>query len=267
MPKFDIIRAKCIYGFTQTPLISMNQNIAIATAISSTFLTNPNSQSNKMILHQNSMHQFSSTEKSSTLSCPLFKNMKLAQVSSTARMMCPFEMPYIKWSKSKVQHQSNLTKFSPTESSLTQLYNADPKLCTCAFIGFMVDADKNNFMFIGNKENTILPTIHQNIALQKITFQFNLLMYSIPSKTKNKTLFKLPTTLKGCVQTHFPPTVKQPLYYKSTMTTVTVASVSNQRRQLTRQLSTFPKLTVQTRQLEPTALFTCSPFQNKQICR
>ena len=36
------------------------------------------------------MHRFLSTEKSSTLSCPLFKNMKLAQVSSPEKMMCPF---------------------------------------------------------------------------------------------------------------------------------------------------------------------------------
>ena len=57
MSKFDIIQAKCTYGFTQTPLISMNQNIALVTVVSSTFLTNPNSQSNQRILHQNSMHQ------------------------------------------------------------------------------------------------------------------------------------------------------------------------------------------------------------------
>ena len=49
------------------------------------------------------------------------------------------------------------------------------------------------------------------------------------------------------------------------MPPVTVASVSNQRRQLTRHLSTFPKYTVQTRQFELTALFELSPFRNKQI--
>ena len=27
IPKFDIIQAKCTYGFTQTPLTLMNQNI------------------------------------------------------------------------------------------------------------------------------------------------------------------------------------------------------------------------------------------------
>ena len=37
-----------------------------------------------------------------------------------------------------------------------------------AFIGFLINADKKNFMFIEKKENT--PTIHQNITLQNITF-------------------------------------------------------------------------------------------------
>ena len=55
------------------------------------------------------------------------------------------------------------------------------KVWTCAFIGFVIDSDKK-IMFVGNKENTILPTIHQNIAPQNITFQFDLPMYSIPSK-------------------------------------------------------------------------------------
>ena len=38
MPKLDIIQFKCTYEFTQTPLISMNQNIALAMVVSSTFL-------------------------------------------------------------------------------------------------------------------------------------------------------------------------------------------------------------------------------------
>ena len=67
MPKFDTIQVKCTYGFTQEPLISMNQNLTLATVVSSTFLKNPNSQSNQIILHQKSMHQFSSKAKSSTL--------------------------------------------------------------------------------------------------------------------------------------------------------------------------------------------------------
>ena len=58
MLKSDIIQAKCTYGFTKTPLTSMNQNLALATVVFSTFLKNPNSQSNQMILHQNLMHQF-----------------------------------------------------------------------------------------------------------------------------------------------------------------------------------------------------------------
>ena len=42
------------------------------------------------------------------------------------------------------------------------------------------------FMFIGNNENKILPTIHQNITPQNITFQFDQSMYSITSKNKQK---------------------------------------------------------------------------------
>ena len=88
------------------------------------------------------MQQFSSTAKSSTLSCFLFKNLKLAQVSSTEKMICPFVMIYIKWATSKVQYQFSLITFSPKSLSLTQFYNAYPKLRACAFIVSMIDADK-----------------------------------------------------------------------------------------------------------------------------
>ena len=71
-------------------------------------------------------------------------------------------------------HSENIL---PTASSLTQFYNVDPKLWTRSFIGFMINVDKNNFIFVGNKENTILLNIHQNITPQKITFQFDLPMY------------------------------------------------------------------------------------------
>ena len=111
--------------------------------------------------------------------------------------MWPFTMPYMKWATSKVQNQFNLTTLSPTESSLTQLYKVDPKLWTCAFIGFTIDADKNNFMFIGNKENKILPTIHKNITPQNIIFQFDLPMYSIPSKNKQKLYLRYQRHCKG----------------------------------------------------------------------
>ena len=42
MPKFDIIKAKCTNVFTKTPHISTNQNLALATVVSSTFMTNQN---------------------------------------------------------------------------------------------------------------------------------------------------------------------------------------------------------------------------------
>ena len=67
------------------------------------------------------------------------------------------------------------------------------------------------------------------------------------------------------VQKCLPPTVKQPWDFKSPMPPVTVESVLNQRRQLTRHISTFPKQNVQTRQFESTALFERSPFRNKQV--
>ena len=46
--------------------------------------------------------------------CLLFNNLKLAQVSSMADMLCPSAMPYMKWSTSKVQHQFYLTTLLPT---------------------------------------------------------------------------------------------------------------------------------------------------------
>ena len=118
--------------------------------VTSTFKANPNSQ---IILHQNSTHQFYSTAKSSTLSCHMFKSLKLAQVSSTKKIMCPFAMPYMKWATSRVQHLFNLRTFSPTASSLIDLYNADLNIWTCAFIGFVVDFDKTK-KIIGNKKKS-----------------------------------------------------------------------------------------------------------------
>ena len=140
--EFYIIQAKCTYGFNQTPLISMNPNLALATVVSSNFLTKPNYQSNQMILYQNSIQQFQSKAKSSTLSCNMFKNLKLAQVSSTENMLYPFTITYMKWATYNVQQKFNLTTFLPTSSSMTQLYNADTKICTWTFIGFVIDAKK-----------------------------------------------------------------------------------------------------------------------------
>ena len=91
-----------------------------------------------------------------------------------------------------------------------------------------------------------------------ISVQPTYVLNTTQKQTKN--LFKQPTTLQEFVQTHLPPTVKQPLDYKSPMPPVTVASVLNQQRQLTRHLSNFLKQTVQTRHLEPTALLEQSLF-------
>ena len=52
-------------------------------------------------------------------------------------------------------------------------------------------------VFIGNKENTILPTIHQKITPQNITFQFDLPMYSIPPQNKQKRYLKYQWHYKG----------------------------------------------------------------------
>ena len=52
---------------------------------------------------------------------------------------------------------------------------------------------------------------------------------TIQKQTKNLfKLTKLSTTLHGCVQTHFPLTIEQPLDYKSTMPPVSVESMMNQ---------------------------------------
>ena len=144
-----------------------------------------------MILHQNSMHQLQSTEKSSTLSFPLFKNMKLAQVSSTANMLYPFAMPYMKWATSKVQHQFNLTTLLPTASSPTQFYNADPKLWTCAFIGFVIYVDKKfNIHWKQGKHNlSKYPSKHHSTK-HHISVRPNYVLDTIQKGIK--TLFKLP---------------------------------------------------------------------------
>ena len=135
------------------------------------------------------------------------------QFLSTEKMIFSLGMPYMKWVASKVQHQFNLTTLSPTKSSLTPLYNSDKKLWTCAFICFVIDVDKNNFMFIGKKENKIFLIIHLTSSHKKSHFSLTYLCTQYHPKTKKLYLNyqKLPTTLQGCVQTHFPPTVEQPL--------------------------------------------------------
>ena len=155
---------------------------------------------------------------------------------------------------------------SLTASSLTQLYNAYPKLRTCAFIGFVIDANtKIQVHWKQGKQNIAnYPSKHHS-KKHHISVLPTYVLNNIPKQTE--ILFKLPMTLQGCVQTHLPPTVQQLLDYKTPMPPVIVASVSNQRRQLTRHLSTFPKQTVQTRQLKTTALFELSTFQDKQILR
>ena len=72
-----------------------------------------------------------------------------------------------------------------------------------------------------------------------ISVRLTNVLITIPKQTK--TLFKIPTTLQGFAQTHLRPTVKQPLDYKSPMPPEIFASVSNQQRQLTQNLSTYPK--------------------------
>ena len=148
-----------------------------------------------------------------------------------AKVMCDFAMSYLKWATSKFQHQFNFTTFLPTTSSLTQLYNAYQKLYTCAFIFFVIHFHKNNFMFIGNKENTISPTIHKNITPKTSHFSLTYLCTQYHPKT-NKTPFKIPITLQGYVQAHFPLTDELPLCYKSPIPPVNVVSLLSQPRHL-----------------------------------
>ena len=94
-----------------------------------------------------------------------------------------------------------------------------------------------NFMFIGNKEKksfrlSIKTSLHttSNFSSTYLCTQYHL-------KT-TKTLFKLPklpTTLQGGVQTHLPPIIEQSLDYIPPMPLVSVASLLNQRRHITRQ--------------------------------
>ena len=74
MPRLFIIQSKCTYVFTQIPHTSMNPKLVLATVVSSILMKTPNSQSNQIIFHQNSMHQFLPRATSLTLACPTFKN-------------------------------------------------------------------------------------------------------------------------------------------------------------------------------------------------
>ena len=135
----------------------------------------------------------------------------------------------------KVQHQYNLKTFLLMASSLTQFYNADPKVRTFHFIGFVINVDYNNFMLIGNKENTILRTINQSILYTASQFSSICLCTQYHTK-KLKNLFKSPkltTTLQGFVQTHFPPTIEQHPDYNYPRPQVCKVSVLKQRRHLT----------------------------------
>ena len=130
IPKFDIIQAKCTYGFTQTPIIPMNPKLALATAFYYTFSEKP-----KLPIKPN--------DTPPKLNEPVLVNSKIIdtvmyyiQESESGssfinrKMLCPFEMPYMKWYTYRVQHQLNLLTLSPMESSLSRLYNTDPKLRT-----------------------------------------------------------------------------------------------------------------------------------------
>ena len=133
------------------------------------------------------------------MSYPLFKNLKLDQVSSTAKGVFSFVIPYIKLYTSKFQHQFNLTTLAPTVSSLTQLYNTDPKLWTCAFIGFMINTDKKVHVHWkqGKYNLSDYPSKHHSTKHQ-ISVRPTYVLNNIQKQTKY--LFKLPKTLQGCVK-------------------------------------------------------------------
>ena len=140
LPKFDIIQAKCTYGFTHTPPISMNQNIALTTVVSSAFITNPKYKSNQMILQ---------------LNAPVLINSKITDTvvssvqeseTSSGFINGKYDVP-LRNALHEIGHIQGPTPIQfdnifPTASSLTQLYNTDPKPWTCTFIGFVIDSDK-----------------------------------------------------------------------------------------------------------------------------
>ena len=69
-------------------------------------------------------------------------------------------------------------KLSPTAPSLTQLYNSDPKLWTCAFIDFKIDINKKNHANCKQGKHN-LADCPKEITPQNITYQFDLPVYSI----------------------------------------------------------------------------------------
>ena len=178
-------------------------------------------------------------------------------------------MPYRKWATSKVQHQFNLTKFPTTASSLTQVYNSNPKLWTCPFIGFVIDTDKKIHVHWKQLKQNLsdYPEKHHSTKHQisdKPTYVLNTI------QKKTETLFKLPkipTTLQGCVQTHFRQPLNNRWITDLQCHQYPLRQCWTNNAILHDNLSAFPKQTVQTYQLEPMASFEHSPFRNKQICR
>ena len=187
MPKLDIIQAKCTYGFTQTPLISMNTKLAIAVVVSSTFGTIQTTNQSKW--SSTKTQCTTSSQKQNYRHCHVLcsRIWNWLRFNQRKRWFAPSQLP---------------TRNGPHPKSNANLiwqychqWHHDWHSCTTQIQSYwhalllallLMSTTTKNYMFIENKENTIVPTIHKNIIVHNIIFQFDLLMYSISSKNKQK---------------------------------------------------------------------------------
>ena len=122
---------------------------------------------------------------------------------------------------------------------------------------------QKNCMFIGRKENTILPTIHQNIILHNFAFQFDQPMYSIPFKNKQKLYLNDQNYQRHCKCTfkhifHHPLSNRRITNIQCHQCPLCQCWTSSVILHVI--LLTILKETVQTRMLEPMMPFERKPF-------
>ena len=105
----------------------------------------------------------------------------------------------------------------PTVSLPTQLCNV------YTFINFLVDVKKPHVHWKQLKHNLVGYPSKYHSTQHHISVRPTYVLNNIQKETKHLfKLSKLPTTLQGYVQTHFPPIFKQPSVYNSSMIPVSI---------------------------------------------
>ena len=199
MPRLFIIQSKCTYVFTQIPHTSMNPKLVLATVVSSILMKTPNSQSNQIIFHQNSMHQFLPRATSLTLACPTFKNFDTGSSFINSKDAVPLynalhEMGYIEDS-TPIQFGNIVANSIITDTVLQRIYKAmDMRFY---WIHYRCRQKQFHVHWKQGKHNLAdYPSEHLS-AKNHISVRPTYVLNTIQKQTK--TLFKLSTTLQGCV--------------------------------------------------------------------